>query len=86
MNFNCLDSATIIVTAVSPVKRATKSNYFDATLTDSSGTMRVVGFNIQQHLLDELQIINTVKLLLQIKHPLVNLYYGINIFNHLNLE
>ena len=43
------------ITAVSPIKRGRKSNFFDATLADSSGTMRVVGFNMQQqHLPDEL--------------------------------
>ena len=44
---NPMESATIhgVVTTLSPIKKGRTTNFFDGTLADSSGKMRIVGFN-----------------------------------------
>ena len=38
------------VTAISPIKKGRKSQFFDATLADTTSKVRVVGFSPQQQI------------------------------------
>ena len=46
------DSADVhgAITSISPIKRGRKSEFFDATIADTTSKIRVVGFTPQQQL------------------------------------